>query len=67
MSKIICETATYNCPEGDLEQEEDSNTPNDDLFIPDLVHFLIHLILRGGMTHSHISPEAQSFIMHKCT
>ena len=29
-------------------------TQNDYLFIPNLVHFLIHIILRGGITHYHI-------------
>ena len=55
---------TYNLSVGDPEQEEDPKNPNDDLFITDLVHFLIRFILRGGMTHSHISPTAPSCSMH---
>ena len=41
--------------------------PNDDFFIPDLVHFIIHFILSGGMTHSHISPTAPIYSMHILT
>ena len=58
---------TYTLSVGDPKQEEDPKTPNDDYFIPNLVHFLIHFILRGGMTHLHISPTAPSYSMHTWT
>ena len=32
--------------------------PKDDFFIPNLVHFLIQIILRGEMSHYHISKTA---------
>ena len=41
--------ATQNFPEGDLEQEEDTKTPNYDLFIPNLEKIIIRIIQRGGV------------------
>ena len=54
----------HNFPEEDLNQEEVPKTQNEDIFIPNLVHFLIHIILIGGMTHYHISPASPSYSMH---
>ena len=49
---------------GEIEREEDPKTQNDISFIPDIVHFLIRVILRFRMNHFHISPTAPSYIMH---
>ena len=35
--------------------------PNDDLFIPDSIKFLICIIIIGGNTHFNIIPTAQSY------
>ena len=58
------ENALYNFPERDLEQEEGPKTLNGGFFFPNLVNFIIHFIIRGGMTHCHISPTAPSDSIH---
>ena len=50
-------------PEEDLDQERAPKNPNGDFFIPNLLDFLIPIVLRGGMTHFNVSPTAPSYIM----
>ena len=47
-----------------LLKKLNTKTSNYYFFIPDLVNFLIRVILKGGMTHFHTSPIAPSYSMH---
>ena len=53
----------YNFTKGDIDQEEYPKTPNN-LFIPDLVNFIVHIILKCGMTHFNIFTISPSYSMH---
>ena len=44
-----------------------NKNPKDDLFIPNLVIFLIKIIIRGDMDHCRISPMKSTYIMHILT
>ena len=50
-----------------MEQDEDQKSSNDDFCIPRLVNFLIHVILKGGITHCYISPKEPSYSIYEHT
>ena len=47
LAKERIEDAPHNFTKGYLDQEEDPKTPNEYSFIPNLIIFIIHVIVRG--------------------
>ena len=54
----------HNFSVGDLDPEEDPKTSNGNLFISDLVHFLIIIVIRGRVVHFRIFPIEPSYNIH---
>ena len=57
----------YTFPGGDLGHEECPKKSNDDFFLPNLVSFLVPIIIRVGINHLYILSTVTSYKIHTLT